>query len=866
MATGEVVINEIAWMGRTSISDEWIELKNLNNQDIDLTGWSLNYGTSSETITTFINLTGKIIGDSYFLLEKNNSKGYINEDSLKYAGKALNNNGAFLELMDSEDNIIDSIDFFDDWSYNGKKAGNSVSKKTAERCGNSWQTSASAGGTPKAENECFPEEETENDEENKDENEKEDEEIGEEDKNEKNYNYGDVVINEFLSDPEEGGNEWVELYDSTGETNLNNWYLSDGSGAKTVLSGKFSNRFFLLEKPKGALNNSGDEISLFSPADKLIDRAVYGSWENSAEENIPVLTKGISAARIEDGQQKESLIKSFKLTSNPTPGEANIITEISSTTEKENIQTNTIRITEIFPNPGGSDREQEFIEFKNNSDETISLTGWKITIENGRTFIFGEFFSSTATITPNGYFALFRKESNLVLDNGGGTIKLFKPDSSRAYQVLEYKEAPENACFADSSEISDNASEETKNFLLNSLTPGGWVWTYRPTPGKTNEILSLNRPPQPKFFLPEKISTGTPLIFDASDSIDEDGDPLYFSWDFGDGIKISGETVSHTFLRTGDYDVCLSISDGQTESVFLKTISFLPPSRTKTSEKSTSVSIEKNKNAANSTPITLNENLSAALSGGEEEFFHTPIKEINNKTAGDNVSVAGTVIVPPKIYGTQYFYIISSTDEKTPFSLKIYNFKKDFPELKINDSVVIKGQVMKNAEEKYLKISNKESIEIFGSAELPEPEEVEILSSDDLNKFLSVRGEIAKKDGNRIFLETSAGKVSVYLKSGTEINKSELKSGMIVKITGLAGIVSQETELLPRGQDDIEILSGTGETETNEGTGKSDSLTSTSSWVLPENLNKNNTFIYFLITISFVAAVAGLILKRKFRK
>jgi hypothetical protein len=127
----------------------------------------------------------------------------------------------------------------------------------------------------------------------------------------------------------------VELYDSTGETNLNNWYLSDGSGAKTVLSGKFSNRFFLLEKPKVALNNSGDEISLFSPADKLIDRAVYGSWENSAEENIPVLTKGISAARIEDGQQKESLIKSFKLTSNPTPGEANIITEISSTTKKK---------------------------------------------------------------------------------------------------------------------------------------------------------------------------------------------------------------------------------------------------------------------------------------------------------------------------------------------------------------------------------------------------------------------------------------------------------------------------------------------------------------------------------------------------
>ncbi len=849
-ATGEVIINEIAWMGDTdSYNNEWIELKNLADSKIDLSNWTLTAEDGSPAIT----LEGFINANQYFLLRRGQSADQT------YSG-SLGNDGEKLQLKNSSDEIIDIIDMSDGWL-----AGDNNSKATAERCGDFWQTSASAGGTPKAENECFPEEKTEDDEENEDENETSEEEIGEEDENEKDYNHGDVVINEFLSDPEEGGNEWVELYDSAGETSLNDWYLSDGSGAKTILSGKFSNRFFLLEKPKGALNNSGDEISLFSPTGKLIDRVVYGSWGNSAEENIPVLTKGVSAARIEDGQQKESLIKSFGLTSNPTPGEANIIAEASSTTEKENIQTNAIRITEIFPNPGGSDREQEFIEFKNNSNETISLTGWKIIIENGRTFIFGEFFSLTATITPGGYFTLFRKESNLVLDNGGGAIRFFKPNSSRAFQVLEYGEAPAGACFIDASEINASSSEATKKFLLNSLEPDSWVWTYRPTPGAANEILSLNRPPQPTFFLAEKISAGTPLIFDASDSIDEDGDDLSFFWDFGDGIKISGETVSHTFLQAGDYEVRLTVSDGQTDNVFAKEIFFLSPVAEKTTKESIFVSAKEKTSAANSVPISLNENLAAALVAGEEEFFYTPLEEIANKTAGDSISAAGVVIVPPGIYGTQYFYIISPVAKEVPLSLKIYNFKKDFPELKIGDSVEINGQVMQNAEEKYLKISSQENVKILGTAELPTPAEAEILSVEDLNKFLSVQGEIIEKDGSRIFLETSAGKVSVYLKSGAEIDKSELKSGTVVKITGLAGIISQEAELLPRGQDDIKILSGAGETEANGETGKSDSLSS-STWVLPENSNNNNTFIYFLIIISFVAAVAGFILRKKFRK
>ena len=40
--SGEIVINEIAWMGtKASASDEWIELYNTTNQDIDISKWSI---------------------------------------------------------------------------------------------------------------------------------------------------------------------------------------------------------------------------------------------------------------------------------------------------------------------------------------------------------------------------------------------------------------------------------------------------------------------------------------------------------------------------------------------------------------------------------------------------------------------------------------------------------------------------------------------------------------------------------------------------------------------------------------------------------------------------------------------------------
>ncbi len=121
----DVVINEIAWMGTdASTYDEWIELYNNTDSDVDLTGWTIVF-TGGEPV---INLSDTISAHGYLLLERtdDNTVSDIPADQI-YSGN-LGNAGECLLLKDSTDQTIDEVDCAQDWFE-----GTNSPKMTMER-------------------------------------------------------------------------------------------------------------------------------------------------------------------------------------------------------------------------------------------------------------------------------------------------------------------------------------------------------------------------------------------------------------------------------------------------------------------------------------------------------------------------------------------------------------------------------------------------------------------------------------------------------------------------------------------------------------------------------------------------------------
>lgn len=107
-----VVINEIAWMGTNSqnSSDEWIELYNNTNSEVDLTGWKILKNGEN-----FINLaTTTIAGASFYLLERTDSTTTNVVENQVYTG-SLSNSGEKLELRNASNTLIDLIDVSTGW-------------------------------------------------------------------------------------------------------------------------------------------------------------------------------------------------------------------------------------------------------------------------------------------------------------------------------------------------------------------------------------------------------------------------------------------------------------------------------------------------------------------------------------------------------------------------------------------------------------------------------------------------------------------------------------------------------------------------------------------------------------------------------
>lgn len=521
-----ILINELLF-DPNSGEKEWIELYNASTSTVDLTGWTLHDGVGQIAAPTSSLAVG-----GYFVVELSSSK--------------LNNSGDQITLKNSIGEIIDQIGYGD--FNDGNKTDNApvVAKgNTLARIGTSQNTGndkndftetttptlgganaitapvspapsgsgsgpSTGSGSPTAAD---------------------------------NWAAGEIVINELVSDPADDKEEFIELFNTTYKTiNLMNWFIEDGSETKTILSGTIASRtWFVIEKPKGSLNNAGDLVRLVSPGGKEIDRLTYGTWDDgNVADNARTANDPSSLARKVDGQDSGNDYYDFVVTATLTKGAKNVISQISEKGEvmPQLIESGSIIINEVLPNPKGSDNSEEFIEVKNKGKITVSLVGWKLGDSSDSRYAITQ-----ATVQPGGLVVFKRVITGIALNNTGGEeVKLFGPNGTLIDSVKYTGSAEEGVSYA-------RREDET------------WVWTTAVTAGKENVVAGKSAAPKIALEVDTEVLLKKPVTFDASDTTDPEGEKMTFLWDFTDGDTDEGDRVEHIFRKVGTYKVALTVID-----------------------------------------------------------------------------------------------------------------------------------------------------------------------------------------------------------------------------------------------------------------------------------------------------------------
>ena len=244
-----MIINEVLPNPEGSDDNEWIELRNLGDEMIDLMGWKISDATDKMyTISDSVIISG----GGFFVLEKSTT------------GLSLNNSGGDeVQLYSAEDTLIDSVSYTDEVEEN-------ISWARDETGIWRWTSILTKGS-----GNVFSED---------GEVSAEDEGASGLDAEESLYSKykGKILINEFLPDPwglDNGFNEWIEIYNSSYQKiYLNNWKLKDNSSEHLFSYAKIEGRHFLIlrrEDTQLFLNNLGDELILIDNEDKEVDRISY---------------------------------------------------------------------------------------------------------------------------------------------------------------------------------------------------------------------------------------------------------------------------------------------------------------------------------------------------------------------------------------------------------------------------------------------------------------------------------------------------------------------------------------------------------------------------------------------------------------
>lgn len=218
----------------------------------------------------------------------------------------------------------------------------------------------------------------------------------------------------------------------------------------------------------------------------------------------------------------------------------------------------------------------EYVELRNTSDADISLADWEFQRQRGgqeptRIFTFGE----GDTIDAGSFYLIERNEDATTIPADKVVLALTLLNSGELLQVLDAEGAvvdqanqPSGGWFAGRN-TETGVSMERKDPPGSGTEAGNWHTSTGSlggrdgTPRAPNSVG--NRPPSITVSGPPTFMEGERGTFSA-DVTDPDGDPVTVSWDFGDGGRAAGTSVTHAYVRAGSYTITATASDGSAEA------------------------------------------------------------------------------------------------------------------------------------------------------------------------------------------------------------------------------------------------------------------------------------------------------------
>jgi hypothetical protein len=303
-----IVINSYRISGQSS-TDEYIEIYNASNQDINLFGWRLakktSSGNSSNLLTTFPEIF--IEPDSVLVIGHENC--ICSPDLIYSTSSSVASDNTIILYSDNGKTVVDKVGFGNAIDFETAPAKNPDDFEIYGRKNNGLDTNNNKADfhllytPPKPKEEPITK------------TQKPDSKKTTEGKN----NFGaKLIVTEFLPNPEgpDSENEFIEIKNVGPRAEIGGYYIADTIGSpksykipeETILESGAYLAFYSAKTPI-SLNNKGDGVEVWDPDKKVID---------SSPDDCGKAIEGMSYALGSKG---------WSWTKTPTPGKANIITE-----------------------------------------------------------------------------------------------------------------------------------------------------------------------------------------------------------------------------------------------------------------------------------------------------------------------------------------------------------------------------------------------------------------------------------------------------------------------------------------------------------------------------------------------------------